>query len=72
MELEELRKRRRIEFKMPKNYTEEQLYKIFGSSSTLVFGNFFITFHGKDFREDNPTDLFNKVKEYYESYKNKP
>jgi len=61
----------KLQFKISPNYNQSELFKIFGEHARFVFGVYVITFNGKDFSADNPSDLFQKVIAEYENIKKK-
>lgn len=55
-------------FEVSKNMNDSELFKFFGKYARYVFGSYVITFNDKDFSADNPSDLFQKVKDEYKDY----
>lgn len=60
-----------MKIELPKNMNDSELFKLFGKNARYVFGVYVITFNGKDFSADTPSDLFAKVKDEYAAYINK-
>lgn len=61
----------KLKFRLSKKYNDSELFKHFGQYARYVFGMYAITFNGKDFFSDNPSDLFDKVKKEYNDYVSK-